>query len=1066
MQARGTAGQGTKGGTGAGQAPLMAHYAMALRNVYDELFELNLTRGTYAILHHTEGKYIIPALNGELDTMLLCVADNMVHPDDRECFVHFCAKVRSLGTAGLTEKLEFECRKRLHTGHYGWVQLLVLPVSDDEDNILICYVLDINERRAMEESTALLQQICKATVLDEYDELGLVHVADGRYVPFSLPNEDQGHHISYEAYVRDASAHVVKEDKRRFQTGMDLRKVLRALSESGVFLMQARRITPRGPRWTSTRMTYFNGCKDTILCTLRDIHETHALEEGNRELLQSMLQSLGNMYSSIVEIDPVHESVTLVKSAQLPHSEGRVTRLNRLIRFMRARLFDNDREAFQEECSAQSLRRRLGGGRFHRSLEVRLARPDGGFEWQEINIFSVLRNNSMGNTVLVTMHSVEERRLLKAIVGRLAYRTYDFFMQWDMRQNTYVMHGRSESSTPLKPRRGKYSELVNAYIPMHVVEEDQVRMLEEVSALRVREELGSKDEYVTYCGVWQRGAYARKRYAFMYFDKSAEAVLVTCTDVSDVYNEEKNKSDLLRETLQKAELANRAKTDFLSRMSHDIRTPMNAIMGMSTIAQTCINKKERVEECLKKIDISSQFLLALINDVLDMSRIESGMMHISLSRFDLTDLLREITTLIITQASSKGIDFEASIGANLARYYTGDPLRINQVLVNLLSNALKNTRQGGKIRLDIEEVERTESGSRLRMAVSDTGAGMSREFMDRMYEPFEQEKIGTARNQVGTGLGLSIVNSLVGLMGGHIEVQSELGVGTTFTVILDLAFPQGVEPGSDPDKGELAGLRILLVDADSLSGEYLALLLSGLGLEITVVSSGSEALALVEDQWPDCSFDLALVDWKMPGMDGEEVVLELRKRMGRKVAFVLMSAHDTYALQDIVKHGGADACLTKPAFRKPLAEALYRARSLALQSRRSPHGESRLEGMRVLVVEDNEINIEIVKTLLEEEGALVEMAENGAVAVDMFRRSSVPYDVVLMDIRMPVMDGIEATKNIRAMEDRSRRAVPIVAMSANAFQEDVDLAKEAGVTHYLAKPVEVEKLYAQLELLV
>ena len=1042
------------------QSQIMAHYAMVLRNVYDELFELNFSRNSYKILYHIPGKYTIPPLEGVLDDMVMYVYDQCIHPDDRASFIDFCTNKMSRIFSDDLKRLDLCYRKLSCTGEYLWVQILVLPVEHEEENVAICYVLDIDHSKKTEEKAALLQEVYSVAVANEYAGIGLLDLSAKTFSCYAADGSSEERVSGYESFVQAYSERVLEADRARFASAMQLENLVQTLHDAGTFLLLVRNISSGEPRWTSIRMSFFKNNKDKILCTVRDTHDTYVLEEKNRSTLQNLLHSFGNVFTNITEIDPYRETVTIIKSAMRPTFENKTMDLKRVRANLVSRLFDEDQALAASEFSVSSLRRLLDSGQRQRSFEVRVRRPDGAYEWQEVSIFGIYRTAEETNTLLMTARSVDEQRLFKNIVDRYVYRTCDFIACLDMRNDAYVVYSGVSGHSPMPVNVGCYSEEMVRFSNAHVVEEEKENSIRCMSLEVVRAALQKQDEYVCYVGIWQGGLYARKCLSYTYFDKDKETVLIARTDVSDVYNEEKRKSDLLRSALEKAELANRAKTDFLSRMSHDIRTPMNAIMGMVAIARAKMGEKERVADCLKKIESSSQFLLSLINDVLDMSRIESGMMHLTTARFDLIDLLREITTIFLAQASSKGIFFDTTVSSEVGRFYMGDALRINQVLMNLLANAFKHTKPGGTVCLSIEEVQRLKQGSRLRLDIIDTGCGMSSEFMDRMYEPFEQEGVGGARNQVGTGLGLSIVRNLVELMQGAMEVQSEEGVGTTFSIYLDLDFATLVERGARVEHDDLAELRVLIIDDDAVSCEYTSILLSGMGVEAVWATSGTEALALVEKEWPDVPFDVLLVDWKIPDIDGEQLIREMRQRLGKRTGCILMSAYDQGIIQGIVQRGGADESLCKPLFRKPLQEALHKAQNAV----RRPVGKEgkRFAGVRILAVEDNEINMEIIKTLLESEGVVVDTAENGAEALYKFKTGEHPYDAILMDIRMPVMDGIEATKAIRELENRQRRATPIVAMSANAFQEDVKLARDAGITHYLVKPVEVEKLYAQL----
>ena len=521
---------------------------------------------------------------------------------------------------------------------------------------------------------------------------------------------------------------------------------------------------------------------------------------------------------------------------------------------------------------------------------------------------------------------------------------------------------------------------------------------------------------------------------------------------------------LLRGALAAAEAANSAKSDFLSRMSHDIRTPMNAIIGMSTIGQLKLNDKTRVLDCFKKIDASSKYLLSLINDILDMSKIERGKMALNNKKFDFTELVSDLVGVIYPQASVRVISFEVHHAEPLERFYNGDSLRLNQILMNLLSNSLKFTPSGGRITLGIREAHRTGSLSYLELTVKDTGIGMSKAFLDRVYQPFEQEAADTARNQSGSGLGLSIVYNLVQLMGGKISVESERGRGTEFTVTVPLGLTDDhtLERQEREAKEVFHGVRVLVVDDDEVVGEQSGAILNNIGADSLWVDSGYKAVEEVQRALDrGMPFSLALIDWKMPDIDGVETTRRIRRLVGPETMIIIISAYDWSEIETQAREAGADAFLPKPLFQSAIYDAMLRLNITgAHQAKRTYH----IKGRRVLLVEDNELNMEIAKSLLEFQDVLVDTAENGLKAVE--RYAAMPegyYHAVLMDIRMPVMNGLDATREIRMIETGRKIKTPVIAMSANAFDEDKEQAYLAGIDGYLIKPIDTDKLFELLD---
>lgn len=528
--------------------------------------------------------------------------------------------------------------------------------------------------------------------------------------------------------------------------------------------------------------------------------------------------------------------------------------------------------------------------------------------------------------------------------------------------------------------------------------------------------------------------------------------------------EQARQEQLLRDALASAQAANRAKSDFLSRMSHDIRTPMNAIIGMSTIGQLKLGEPRSVKDCFQKIDTSSKYLLSLINDILDMSKIETGKMVIAHEYFDFVEFIQEVNQIIYPQTIDMGLSYEMYHQEPMERYYIGDSLRLKQILMNLLSNAMKFTPSGGSIRVDIREKKRANGFSYLEFRVKDTGTGMSEEFKRRLFQPFEQEAAGAARNNVGSGLGLSIVYNLVQLMGGKIEVESAKGKGTTFTVTVPFRLvTDDEEKECERKRRELMkGLEVLVVDDDPAVGQQTGALLADIGARTVWVDSGFKAVEAVKAfQKEGKAYDIAMIDWKMPGIDGVETARRIRRLVGPDTTIIMISAYDWSGIEEEAREAGVDSFVSKPLFRTAIYDAFTKWKRTAQEETDMDCAD--LSGRRILLVEDNDLNMEIARTLLEMHGMEVEPARDGQEAVELFAKSKEgTFFAVLMDIRMPVMDGLQAAREIRSMKRGDAGSIPILAMTANAFEEDRNQALEAGMTGYLAKPLDMAALFAEL----
>ena len=516
---------------------------------------------------------------------------------------------------------------------------------------------------------------------------------------------------------------------------------------------------------------------------------------------------------------------------------------------------------------------------------------------------------------------------------------------------------------------------------------------------------------------------------------------------------EQQMNQKLQQALNAAQSANTAKSNFLSNMSHDIRTPMNAIVGFSVLLDKNADQPEKVREYTRKITSSSQHLLSLINDVLDMSKIESGKTSLNVERFSLPEMLEELTIIVMPQARAKQQDFSIHVQGAPPEQIIGDKLRLNQILLNLLSNAVKYTPEGGKIEFTVCPIPGAgQQYARLRFAVKDNGIGMSEEFQATVFEPFSRE-INSVTNKIqGTGLGMAITKNLVELMGGIIQVESTPGKGSTFTVELSFLLPEQEEVSWYRDKVT----RMLVADDEEDICLSIRELMRDSGVDVACVHDGDDAVDLAATAWQRGEgFHVILLDWKMPRMDGVEAARQIRARIGEQVPILVLTSYDWADIETEARQAGIDAFMPKPFFVSTFWDTI---RPLFPEGQAAaPAGSAQiLEGRRFLAAEDNELNAEILTEMLEMEGASCEVAPNGQEALEMFE-SSRPgtYDMILMDVQMPVMNGYDAARAIRACGHPQAASIPIVAMTANAFAEDVRNALDAGMNGHLSKPIDM-----------
>lgn len=522
----------------------------------------------------------------------------------------------------------------------------------------------------------------------------------------------------------------------------------------------------------------------------------------------------------------------------------------------------------------------------------------------------------------------------------------------------------------------------------------------------------------------------------------------------------------LSEAVRAAETANKAKSTFLSNMSHDIRTPMNAIIGFTTLAVSNIDDKKRVRDYLGKILSSSNHLLSLINDILDMSRIESGKIHLEETEVSLSDVLHDLKTIISGQIHAKQLELymDAMDVTNEDVYC--DKTRLNQVLLNLLSNAVKFTPAGGTVSVRIRQYPGTVKGSELyEIRVKDNGIGMSQEFVQKIFSPFERERTSTVSRIQGTGLGMAITKNIVNMMGGTIEVLTEQGKGTEFIVRLPFRIQskhQRIEKIA-----ELEGLKALVVDDDFNTCDSVTKMLVKVGMRSEWTLSGKEAVLRARQSMEmGDAFHAYIIDWRLPDMNGIEVTRQIRS-LGDDTPIIILTAYDWSDIEVEARAAGVTAFCAKPMFMSDIRDTLMTAigqKQAEAEAEILPTAGSDFRGKCILLVEDNELNSEIAAEILNEYGFLVDTAENGAEAVEKVKNSKPGnYDLVLMDVQMPVMNGYEATKQIRALDNPALAGITILAMTANAFDEDKKKALECGMDGFLSKPIVIEELISILQ---
>ena len=516
----------------------------------------------------------------------------------------------------------------------------------------------------------------------------------------------------------------------------------------------------------------------------------------------------------------------------------------------------------------------------------------------------------------------------------------------------------------------------------------------------------------------------------------------------------------LKIAARKAESANKAKTDFLSTMSHDIRTPMNAIIGLTAIAEKNTADEESTKESLRKISLAGNHLLTLINDILDISKVESGKLKLSPLTFSIVETVENLVNISQPMIKEKNIEFSFHINQIETEYLYTDQLRLNQIYINILSNAIKYTEPGGKVSVDLREEKSDVPGCvRLTYVVADTGIGMSPEFMETMYMPFSRQVDSRVNSIQGTGLGLAITKQMVELIGGTIECQSEQGKGTTFTVALDI-------PAADRQREDMQfePIDVLIVDDDETMLSTAADTLVSLGATVEQAGGGLEALGMIKHRHlSGRDYNIIIIDWKMPDIDGLETISRIRSEIETKIPILLVSAYDWSDIEEKAKAAGANGFVSKPLFKSTLYDKINVLIGKESASVDPEDDYSDLKGLNILVAEDNDINWEIISAMLSMFGITTERAENGRICVDKIKEAEKgSYELIFMDVQMPEMNGLDATRAIRKLDDPWASSIPIVAMTADAFSENVMECMDAGMNGHIAKPVDIKLVIKEI----
>lgn len=826
--------------------------------------------------------------------------------------------------------------------------------------------------------------------------------------------------------------------------------------------------------------------KQQELAQQKKVEDALAAVEKINRTLQAEMEIAGTLskdYPDVVLLDLAHDTATTIKR------EGRIyAEDERVLRrsyndtweyYIKKYVLEEDREALYAAVAVDVVQRALEKSDEY-VCSYRVKYDNTGIHYFQVVFLRMYSNRAAESQIILAFRNVdaiveEERKHTKMqseqseIIEGLGSEYYSVLLVNPETDTVTTYRAKDEDGQAIAEHFRRYdycwSKGLQSYAEELVSERGRGDFIEKLSLERIR--ANGEDYSFTYEKLVNGGImYLQARVAFVREKDGGFVAVVGTRNVDDLIKKERQQEMALQAAYDVAEAANKAKTDFLSNMSHDIRTPMNGIIGMTAIAAAHIDDKERVQDSLQKITQASKHLLSLINEVLDMSKIESGKVQLIEEEFNLSDLIDNLLTMTNSQIEEHHHELSVNISGVTHEAVIGDSLRIQKVFTNLMGNAVKFTPDGGKIQLSI--FERPSGQARVgcyEFIFEDNGIGMSEDFIDKIFEPFARASDGRVDKIQGTGLGMPISRNIVRMMGGDIAVESKLGVGSRFTVTIYLKLQDDVEVQYD----KFVDLDVLVADDDTLSLESCCSMLNDLGMKAEGVSTGHEAVEQVvlhHKQKKD--YFACIIDWKMPDMDGIETTRNIRKAVGNEVPIIIISAYDWSDIEQEARAAGANAFISKPLFRSRLAKTFNTLVGGDEQKvQEAPFADledMNLTGRRALLVEDNELNAEIAAEILQMAGLSVEHAVDGTEAVDrMCGCEDGYYDIIFMDIQMPRMNGYDATRAIRSMNRSYCRQIPIVAMTANAFAEDVQAAKTVGMNEHIAKPLDWKSLARTLD---
>ncbi|MGM9585526.1 MAG: response regulator [Faecousia sp.] len=1067
----------------------------ALSSIFFALYYIDLDENTVQEILSLDSIHHIYRDGGDARAFLRRLTDTLATTEYQPAlrvFLNFDTVDARLGGSSIIVQ-EFAARAG------GWNRCSIIPVERDaqgKNHRVICGLRKITREKEMLEAQNNMILAMSMT----YENVYAVNLDTGVATCYRMGRiirDRYGKEFATGSYEDNIRAYidndVLEEDRHLFdeiRTIAGVRKLLadkttsyfnyRVFRNQQVQYFQCQLVKPRRDRnEIAAAFKNIDEEKRQELARQRQVEEAlAAVEQANTALREEMAiaAALSQEYHSLFKIDAQTGTMSIYRTDGIGMSQDLLENMMSqgdyrqiLSAYIDAFIVPEDRERIREATTLDNLLQRVPEVGLYKLGYRR--NMHGVIEYYEMNLVRITDGNGK-ITFTLGLRDVDEemRRQLKQtremetqreIIDGLASVYYSVLLVNPFTDTVTTYRAEDEDGRAIAEHFRRHnrcwSKGISSYAEELVSQSSREEFLEKLSPERLR--AGGEDYSCTYEKMTGTDImYLQARVSFVPEKNGRFVAVVGTRNVDDLIKKERQQEMALQEAYEAAEAANRAKTNFLSNMSHDIRTPMNGIIGMTAIAAAHIDDKNRVQDSLQKITRASKHLLSLINEVLDMSKIESGKVQLVEEEFNLSDLIDNLITMTSAQIEEHHHALHVNITGVTHEAVIGDSLRIQKVFTNLLGNAVKFTPNGGTIRITVSE----RPSNQLKVGCyefvfEDNGIGISEEFLDKVFEPFSRESDSRVNNIQGTGLGMTISRNIARMMGGDIKVESKLGVGTRFTVTMYLKLQDTGEVHYD----RFVDLGVLVADDDPCSLESCCSILTDFGMKADGVSSGEEAVTRVlEHHRQNRDYFACILDWKMPDMDGIETTRAIRRAVGDEVPIIIISAYDWSDIEQEARAAGANAFISKPLFRSRLAKTFD-----TLVGKEEPSqaatplvelGQLNLQGRRALLAEDNALNAEIAAEFMAMAGLTVDFAVDGMEAVD--RVSQNPdgyYDIIFMDIQMPRMNGYDATRAIRAMNRSYCRQIPIVAMTANAFAEDVQAAKTVGMNEHIAKPLDL-----------